>query len=124
LLRDGPPAFQNGKSPLTKRRGAARRQRKEEHGEEGETKEVTFSAAFLLFTSPLTSVPQFQLSAFQLFSFFKTSYLFCPVNPIPQMMKTTLSILLMLLFPLGLFAKDKSAPTKEKLIVSTEAWTG
>src|ERR1700739_2684608 len=38
-------------------------------------------------------------------------------------MKTTLSILLVLLLPLGLFAADKSAPTKEKLIVSTEAWT-
>ena len=39
-------------------------------------------------------------------------------------MKTTLSILCLLLLPLGLFAKDKSAPTKEKLTVSTEAWTG
>jgi quercetin dioxygenase-like cupin family protein len=39
-------------------------------------------------------------------------------------MKTTLSILFLLLLPLGLFAKDQSAPTKEKLVVSTEAWTG
>jgi quercetin dioxygenase-like cupin family protein len=40
------------------------------------------------------------------------------------MMKTTLSILFLLLFPLVLFAKDKAAPTREKLTVSTEAWTG
>jgi len=40
------------------------------------------------------------------------------------MMKTTLSILFLLLLPLALFAKDKAAPTREKLIVSTEAWTG
>jgi quercetin dioxygenase-like cupin family protein len=39
-------------------------------------------------------------------------------------MKTTFSLLLFVLLPLGLFAKDKSAPTKEKLAVSTEAWTG
>jgi quercetin dioxygenase-like cupin family protein len=39
-------------------------------------------------------------------------------------MKTNLSILFLLLLPLGLFAKDNSAPTKEKLTVSTEAWTG
>ena len=39
-------------------------------------------------------------------------------------MKTTLSILFLLLLPLRLFAADKSAPTKEKLVVSTEAWTG
>ena len=39
-------------------------------------------------------------------------------------MKTTLSILFLLLLPLALFAKDKAAPTKEKLTVSTEAWTG
>jgi quercetin dioxygenase-like cupin family protein len=37
-------------------------------------------------------------------------------------MKTTLAILCLL--PLGLFAKDKSAPTNEKLTVSTDAWTG
>jgi quercetin dioxygenase-like cupin family protein len=37
-------------------------------------------------------------------------------------MKT--AILLLLLLPLTLFAKDKTAPTKEKLTVSTEAWTG
>jgi len=40
------------------------------------------------------------------------------------MMKTTLSILFLFLLPLGLFAQDKSAPSREKLIVSTEAWTG
>jgi quercetin dioxygenase-like cupin family protein len=39
-------------------------------------------------------------------------------------MKTTLSILFLFLFPLGLFAKEKSAPGMEKLTVSTEAWTG
>ena len=37
-------------------------------------------------------------------------------------MKTILSILLLL--PLGLFAEDRSAPTKETLTVSTQAWTG
>jgi quercetin dioxygenase-like cupin family protein len=40
------------------------------------------------------------------------------------MMKTTVSILFLLLLPLGLFANDKSAPSREKLTVSTEAWTG
>ena len=39
-------------------------------------------------------------------------------------MKTILSILFLVLLPLGLFAKDKSAPTTEKLMVATEAWTG
>jgi quercetin dioxygenase-like cupin family protein len=40
-------------------------------------------------------------------------------------MKTTLSILfLLLLLPPGLFAEDKPTPTREKLIVSTQAWTG
>ena len=40
-------------------------------------------------------------------------------------MKTILSTLFLLLFlPLGLFAKDKSTPIREKLIVSTQAWTG
>ena len=39
-------------------------------------------------------------------------------------MKTTFSILLLLFVPLGLFAKDKSTPTKEKLVVSSQAWTG
>lgn len=47
-----------------------------------------------------------------------------PRERISQIMKTTFSILLLLLLPLGLFAKDKSAPTMEKLIVSTENWTG
>jgi quercetin dioxygenase-like cupin family protein len=49
---------------------------------------------------------------------------FCFDHPIARMMKTTLSILFLLLFPLVLFAKDKAAPTREKLTVSTEAWTG
>lgn len=40
------------------------------------------------------------------------------------MMKTILAILLLFLLSLGLFAKDKSAPTREKLIVATKAWTG
>jgi quercetin dioxygenase-like cupin family protein len=40
----------------------------------------------------------------------------------PLAMKTILSILLLL--PLALFAEDKSAPAKETLIVSTQAWTG
>jgi quercetin dioxygenase-like cupin family protein len=39
-------------------------------------------------------------------------------------MKTTLSIIFLMLLPFGLFAKDKSAPTREKLAVSTVAWTG
>jgi quercetin dioxygenase-like cupin family protein len=39
------------------------------------------------------------------------------------MMKTILSVLFLFLLPLALFAKDKAAPTKEKLTVSTEAWT-
>ena len=39
-------------------------------------------------------------------------------------MNAILSILLLLLFPLGLFARDKSAPTKKELIVATKAWTG
>ncbi len=39
-------------------------------------------------------------------------------------MKATLAILVLLLLPLELFAKDEPAPTKEKLAVSTEAWTG
>jgi quercetin dioxygenase-like cupin family protein len=49
---------------------------------------------------------------------------FCFDHPIARMMKTTLSILFLLLLPLALFAKDKVAPTREKLTVSTEAWTG
>jgi len=40
------------------------------------------------------------------------------------MMKTKLLIPFLFLLPLGLFAEDKSAPSREKLIVSTEAWTG
>jgi quercetin dioxygenase-like cupin family protein len=39
-------------------------------------------------------------------------------------MKTILSVLLLVVLPLGLFAKDKSAPAIEKLTVATEAWTG
>lgn len=39
-------------------------------------------------------------------------------------MKTVLSIFILILLPLGLFAKDNSSPTKENLTVSTEAWTG
>ena len=49
---------------------------------------------------------------------------FCFDHPIARMMKTTLSILFLLLLPLALFANDKVAPTREKLTVSTEAWTG
>jgi quercetin dioxygenase-like cupin family protein len=37
-------------------------------------------------------------------------------------MKT--AILLLLLLPLALSAEDKAAPSKEKLAVSTETWTG
>jgi hypothetical protein len=54
----------------------------------------------------------------------KFSNPFCFDHPIARMMKTTLSILFLLLLPLALFAKDKAAPTREKLTVSTEAWTG
>jgi quercetin dioxygenase-like cupin family protein len=54
----------------------------------------------------------------------KFSNPFCFGHPIARMMKTTLSILFLLLLPLALFAKDKAAPTREKLTVSTEAWTG
>ena len=35
-----------------------------------------------------------------------------------------IGILFWLLLPLTLFAQDKAAPTKEKLTVSTETWTG
>ena len=39
-------------------------------------------------------------------------------------MKTALPVLLLILLPSALFANDKSSPSKEKLVVTTEAWTG
>jgi len=48
----------------------------------------------------------------------------CHIHSITHTMKTTLSILFLILVPLGLFAKDEPAPTREKLTVSTKTWTG
>src|SRR5438094_497379 len=83
----------------------------------GEQDEVNVMMEFLVGGSKLSAV----MTTHSLTSHLERAELY---HPIARMIKTTLSILFLLLLPLALFAKGKAAPTKEKLAVSTADWTG